>query len=111
MTDDRDIEDRLRAATIGTPKVLNRPILLSAYSAEWPMLYHHLERRIRSALGSRALLVEHVGSTSVPGLSAKPIIDIVLAVADSNDEPSHVPPMESGGFKLTGREPDSRTDS
>ena len=106
MTDDREIEDRLRAATIGTPKVLNRPILLSAYSAEWPMLYHHLERRIRSALGSRALLVEHVGSTSVPGLSAKPIIDIVLAVADSNDEPSYVPPMESGGFKLTGREPD-----
>ncbi|HEX5280303.1 MAG TPA: GrpB family protein [Micropepsaceae bacterium] len=106
MTDDQEIEDRLRAATIGTPKVLNGPIFLKSYNPEWPMLYDQLERRIRTALGSRALLVEHVGSTSVPGLSAKPIIDIVMAVADSNDEPSYVPSMASEGYKLTAREPD-----
>lgn len=106
MTDDREIEERLRANTIGTPKVLNGPIFLSAYDPEWPLLYDQLERRIRSALGPRLLLIEHVGSTSVSGLSAKPIIDIVMAVADSNDEPSYVPPMESEGFKLTAREPD-----
>jgi len=106
MTDDQDIEERLRANMIGTPKILNGPILLSPYDPEWPMLFGQLERRIRSALGSRVLLMEHVGSTSVPGLSAKPIIDIVLAVPDSNNEPAYVPPMESEGFKLTVREPD-----
>lgn len=106
MTDDQELEERLRANTIGTPKILNGPILLSGYNPGWPTLYRHFERRIRNALGSRVLLIEHVGSTSVPGISAKPIIDIVLAVADSNDEPSYVPPMECEGFKLTAREPD-----
>lgn len=106
MADDRDIEERLRVNTIGVPKVLNGPIFLSAYDAEWPLLYGQLERRIRNALGSRVLLIEHVGSTSVPRLSAKPMIDIVLAVADSNDEPSYVPPMEREGFELRAREPD-----
>jgi GrpB-like predicted nucleotidyltransferase (UPF0157 family) len=106
MTDDREVEERLRANTIGTPKILNGPILLSDYNPEWPMLYGQFERRIRNALGSRVLLIEHVGSTSVPGISAKPIIDIVLGVADSNDEPSYVPAMEREGFNLMAREPD-----
>jgi GrpB-like predicted nucleotidyltransferase (UPF0157 family) len=87
-----------------TPKILNGPILLSAYNPEWPMSYARLEGRIRNALGSRALLAEHVGSTSVPGLSAKPIIDTVLLVSDSNGESSYVPPIGCDGFKLTVRE-------
>lgn len=106
MADDKEIEERIRAATIGTPKVLNGPIHLGGYDPEWAMLYGQLEQRIRNALGSALVLIEHVGSTSVPGLSAKPIIDIVLAVADSNHESSYVPPMECQGFKLTAREPD-----
>ena len=106
MADDQEIEERIRAATIGTPKVLNGPIFLSAYDPEWPMMYAKLERRIRNALGSSLFVIEHVDSTSVTGLPAKPIIDIVLAVADSNHESSYVPPMESEGFKLTAREPD-----
>jgi GrpB-like predicted nucleotidyltransferase (UPF0157 family) len=61
---------------------------------------------IRRALGDKALLIEHVGSTSVPGLSAKPVIDIILAVADSADEASYVPPLEGEGFILRIREPD-----
>ena len=60
---------------------------------------------IRATLGARALLVEHVGSTSVPGLAAKPIIDIVLGVADSADEAAYVPPMETAGWLLRIREP------
>lgn len=106
MPDDQQIEQRIRAATIGAPKILNGPISLSSYNPEWPMLYKQLERRIRNALGSGLLLIEHVGSTSVPGLSAKPIIDVVLAVAESNNESSYVPLMECEGFKLTAREPD-----
>src|SRR5262249_31921749 len=60
---------------------------------------------IRAALGGRVLLLEHVGSTSVPGLAAKPRIDILLVVADSSDEPSYVPPLEATGYRLHIREP------
>ena len=64
-------------------------------------------RRLASAsvLGARVLLLEHAGSTSVPGLSAKPIIDIILAVADSADEDSYVAPLEAAGYVLRVREP------
>ena len=55
---------------------------------------------------ARPLLVEHAGSTSVPGLAAKPIIDIVLAVPDSADERAYVPAMEAAGYVLRVREPD-----
>jgi GrpB-like predicted nucleotidyltransferase (UPF0157 family) len=51
------------------------------------------------------LLLEHVGSTSVPGLAAKPIVDIVLAVADSADEEAYVPALEAAGYVLRIREP------
>jgi len=61
--------------------------------------------RIRAALGGRAVLVEHVGSTSVPGLAAKPIVDIVLAVPDSSDEQAYVPALEAAGYVLRAREP------
>jgi GrpB-like predicted nucleotidyltransferase (UPF0157 family) len=56
-----------------------------AAAAEWPSLFTRLAKQIREALGDAILLLEHVGSTSVPGLSAKPIIDMVLAVVDSED--------------------------
>ena len=56
--------------------------------------------RINSVLGRNAIAIEHVGSTSVPGLAAKPIIDIVLVVANSADESSYVPALEKGGYVL-----------
>jgi GrpB-like predicted nucleotidyltransferase (UPF0157 family) len=62
--------------------------------------------RIREALGTVAVLVEHVGSTSVPGLAAKPIIDVLLLVPDPADEAAYVPPLEAAGFLLHLREPD-----
>jgi GrpB-like predicted nucleotidyltransferase (UPF0157 family) len=75
-------------------------------SAKFSDHYEDLEAKIRSALGVKALRIEHVGSTSVPGLSAKPLIDIVLVVADSRDEESYVPKLEHVGFVLRIREPD-----
>ena len=57
-------------------------------------------------LGDRALLLEHVGSTSIPGLAAKPIIDMLLAVADSADEAAYVPALEAAGYSLRIREID-----
>lgn len=71
----------------------------------WPEWFGELAERIRLALGDRVLELEHVGSTSVPNLPAKPIIDIDLTVTDSADEPTYVPPLEGAGFVLTIREP------
>lgn len=71
----------------------------------WPQWYDELAARIRDALGWRVLQLEHVGSTSVAGLPAKPIIDIDLTVADPADEASYVPPLERAGFELRVREP------
>jgi GrpB-like predicted nucleotidyltransferase (UPF0157 family) len=84
----------------------NAPITLAEYDPEWPALFAREAGRIRAILGDRAVLVEHAGSTSVPGLAAKPIIDIVLAVPDSADEPAYVPAMEAAGYVLRVREPD-----
>jgi GrpB-like predicted nucleotidyltransferase (UPF0157 family) len=81
------------------------PITLAEYDPGWPGLFAREARRIRAALGETALRVEHVGSTSVPGLAAKPIIDILLVVADSADEPSYLPSLESAGYRLRIREP------
>jgi GrpB-like predicted nucleotidyltransferase (UPF0157 family) len=72
---------------------------------DWPRQYGLLAARIREALGWRALQLEHVGSTSVPGLAAKPIIDIDLTVADPGREQDYVPPLEAAGFRLAIREP------
>lgn len=71
----------------------------------WPRQYDDLAGRIRQALGWRALQLEHVGSTSVPGLAAKPVIDIDLTVADSGREQHYVPALEAIGFRLVIRQP------
>ena len=71
----------------------------------WPQWFAELDQRIRTALGWRAIQVEHVGSTSVAGLPAKPVIDIDLTVADPADEASYVPALEAVGFELRIREP------
>lgn len=81
-------------------------IELVPYSSNWPALFEHERRAITHALGKTALAVHHVGSTSVLGLSAKPAIDISLAVADSTDEPSYLAQLETVSYQLHRREPD-----
>ena len=71
----------------------------------WPQDFAQEAARVRAVLGARALAVEHVGSTAVPGLSAKPIIDMLVVVADSADEDSYVPPLQAAGYRLGIREP------
>ena len=71
----------------------------------WPQWFEGLAARIRDALGPRAIQVEHVGSTAVPGLPAKPVIDIDLTVAEPGDEAAYVPALEAVGFRLRVREP------
>ncbi|KAA1418766.1 GrpB family protein [Nocardioides humilatus] len=71
----------------------------------WPEAYDDLAGRIRGALGWRAILIQHVGSTSVPDLPAKPVIDIDLVVADPDDEAAYLAALEAAGFELRVREP------
>jgi GrpB-like predicted nucleotidyltransferase (UPF0157 family) len=99
-------EEQIIAATVGERQPLDSTIYLAPYDPAWPSLFTRLAKQVRAALGDNLLLLEHVGSTSVPGLSAKPIIDMVLAVADSRDESSYVPPLEEKGYTLRIREPD-----
>jgi GrpB-like predicted nucleotidyltransferase (UPF0157 family) len=101
---DGELDDYLRQVTIGE---VERPaIRVVEYDRGWPLRFSHEAAAIRAALGARALLVEHIGSTSVPGLSAKPIIDVLLVVYDSADEPAWLPALEAAGYVLRVREPD-----
>ncbi|WP_345803237.1 GrpB family protein [Microbacterium sp. AZCO] len=80
-------------------------IVIAEPNAAWAEAFAVLEGRIRGALGPTAVSVTHVGSTSVAGLPAKPIIDIDLIVADPDDEDAYVPALEAAGFRLRVREP------
>jgi GrpB-like predicted nucleotidyltransferase (UPF0157 family) len=99
-------EEEIMSASVVPPTPLAGRIRLEEYDPDWPHLFEREAARIRSALGETALQVEHAGSTSVPGLAAKPLIDMVLVVADSADEAAYVPIMEAAGYTLTIREPD-----
>jgi GrpB-like predicted nucleotidyltransferase (UPF0157 family) len=83
----------------------DRDVRIVAADPSWPRAYARLAERIISALGDDALRIEHVGSTSVPGLAAKPVIDIDLIVEDSGNEQAYVPALEQHGFVLVIREP------
>jgi GrpB-like predicted nucleotidyltransferase (UPF0157 family) len=99
-------EEQILAAHMGNPVPQYVPVKIVDYNPEWPRLYEREAARVRSALGDRILSLEHVGSTSVPGLAAKPIIDMQLVVANTADEPSYVPALEAAGYVLTVREPE-----
>jgi len=99
-------ERYFREVRLGEPRRLDGPVLLAGYDPEWPKQYQREAERIRAVLGGRVLLLEHVGSTAVPGLAAKPIIDILLVVADPADEEAYVPDLERAGYRLWIREPD-----
>jgi GrpB-like predicted nucleotidyltransferase (UPF0157 family) len=88
------------------PVRVDGPIRLAEPDPEWAAQYLQHKGRIEAALGPRALRVEHVGSTSVPGLAAKPLIDIVLVVTDSAADADYVPDLEAAGYVLQFREPD-----
>ena len=87
----------LRKVTLG--KIETDPeIKLVPYDPEWPVYFEEERQRIVKALGKMALCVEHVGSTSIAGLSAKPIIDILLIVPDTTNEAAYVPQLEAAGY-------------
>jgi GrpB-like predicted nucleotidyltransferase (UPF0157 family) len=80
-------------------------LVLADPDPDWPQQYDGLAGRIRDALGWRVLQLDHVGSTSVAGLPAEPIIDIDLTVADPGCEQGYIPALEAAGFRHVSREP------
>lgn len=97
-------DEDLAAVTVGPRRPHNAPIRLDSYDPRWAGHFAQLAGLVRQALASRVLRLEHVGSTSVPGLAAKPVIDMVLEVQDSSDEADYVPALEAQGFALRIRE-------
>jgi GrpB-like predicted nucleotidyltransferase (UPF0157 family) len=93
------------AAWIYGPPVESGQVVVVEYDPQWPVLFDREQQRVREILGDSAVSVTHVGSTSVPGLYAKPILDIDLVVASSADEPTYVPQLEAAGYLLILREP------
>jgi GrpB-like predicted nucleotidyltransferase (UPF0157 family) len=85
-----------------------RPLVLVEHDPEWAEAYAEHERRIRGALGPAAIQVEHIGSTSVPGLAAKPIIDVLVTVEDITAEEDYLDQLLGAGYELRVREPGHR---
>jgi GrpB-like predicted nucleotidyltransferase (UPF0157 family) len=97
-------EEEIQAYSVDVVAPLTGPIAFVEYDPGWPARFRHEEARIRAALGDRVLALEHTGSTSVPGLAAKPVIDMTMIVADVLDEPAWVPDLEAAGYRLVIRE-------
>ena len=85
-----------------------RELIIAGYDSNWPTIYRRHEARIRAALDARALQIEHIGSTAVPGLAAKPIIDILVTVGDITPEGGYLAPLLAAGYQLRVREPGHR---
>jgi GrpB-like predicted nucleotidyltransferase (UPF0157 family) len=74
------------------------------YDLSWPGRYVRWRDRLDDQLGDTALRIEHVGSTAVPGLIAKPVIDVQISVLDLDDEPRYVTQVEQAGVQLRSRD-------
>jgi len=96
--------DEIESVTVDDLQTLTGPIAFVDADPHWPDLYAREEARIRAAIGNRIIRLEHTGSTSVPGLAAKPIIDITMTVADVTDEDAYARDLESAGYAIRIRE-------
>jgi len=86
-------------------RTIKLPITILEPKPEWPQRFEEVKERIQKALGALIVEIAHVGSTSVPGLPAKDIIDVDLTLKDATDEASYVKPLEEAGFRFLLREP------
>jgi GrpB-like predicted nucleotidyltransferase (UPF0157 family) len=85
-----------------------RPVVIVDYDPAWVDRFALERDRVEAALGSTALVIEHIGSTSVPGLAAKPVVDILVVVADPDDDTGFTAALEDVGYQLRVREPGHR---
>jgi GrpB-like predicted nucleotidyltransferase (UPF0157 family) len=103
---DGDRDAYLDSVLIGGRELV--AITVVDYDERWPQRFRDIAERVRQALGDVAVGVEHIGSTSVPGLAAKPIVDVLLTVDDVSKEATYLPALTSAGFMLRVREPEHR---
>src|SRR5438045_9784482 len=96
--------DDLARVTVGELLPLSGRIVFAEPDPAWPALYAREEERIRSVLGDRARQIAHTGSTSIPGLAAKAIIDITMLVAAVLDEDAYARDLEAAGYVVRVRE-------
>ncbi|MGW4465734.1 GrpB family protein [Micromonospora sp. NPDC004704] len=97
--------EQMVAALVGDPPARWQSIVIEDYDPAWVDRFAAASSSLTEALGGLVVGVEHVGSTSVPGLAAKPVIDIDLLVEDTTDESRYVPALETLGYRLVLREP------
>jgi GrpB-like predicted nucleotidyltransferase (UPF0157 family) len=97
--------EQAAAALVGAPPKRWESIVISDYDPAWADRFEAARAALRDVLGDRIVDVRHVGSTSVPGLAAKPIIDIDLLLGDAADESRYVPALGTLGYRLVLREP------
>ncbi|WP_460792223.1 GrpB family protein [Nocardioides maradonensis] len=86
--------------------VEHRELVIAPYDAAWPAIYATHRARIHEA--AAVISIEHIGSTSVPGLAAKPIVDVLVTVSDITDEDAYLAPLLAAGYELRVREPGHR---
>jgi GrpB-like predicted nucleotidyltransferase (UPF0157 family) len=97
--------EQLAAGLVGEPPARWQSIVLEDYDPAWADQYAAARSRLDQALPGQIIGIEHVGSTSVPGLAAKPVIDIDLLLADTAEEARYLPALEGIGYRLVLREP------
>lgn len=97
--------EQMAKALVGDPPRRWQSIVIEDYDPAWADRFAAAAAELREALGSRVIGVEHVGSTSVPGLAAKPVVDIDLLLPDTEDESTYVPVLGEHGYRLVLREP------
>lgn len=99
-------EQEIHDMTVGDLPPANISITIVPYDPTWPEQYAREEVKIRAALDDRVVSMEHIGSTAVPGLPAKPILDIQLLVMDSGNEEDYAEALTTVGYTLRIREPE-----
>lgn len=83
---------------------MGHPVIIADYNSQWPVRYEEEKGRILGVIGDKVVAIEHIGSTAVPGLGAKPVIDIMVAVRRLADTEACIEPLQSIGFEY--RPPD-----
>jgi GrpB-like predicted nucleotidyltransferase (UPF0157 family) len=106
MDEESPLTDRLEEILVGGLTPVRVEVV--DYDPAWPTSYDRYSRRLLETLGDRIRLMEHIGSTAVPGLAAKRVIDIVVGVDDPDDEAAYVPDLVVVGYDVRVREPGHR---
>jgi GrpB-like predicted nucleotidyltransferase (UPF0157 family) len=100
-TSDQTAEETVEEILSRTPSVVH-PVVVSEYDADWPALFRQIAGPVRQALGAIVVAVEHVGSTAVPGLAAKPVIDVDVVVRSPTDVPVAIERLRKLGYTYQG---------